>query len=88
MEVPEEGIATKENPNLVMSMFEERIVGCICELMSGQFVYTSCLLVYLFTGEEEQNYILWWMIHAGDPVRCQCGRWFKLKKGNPTKLDI
>ena len=48
MEVLEEGIATKENPNIVMSMFEERIVGCICELILERFVYTSCLLVCLF----------------------------------------
>ena len=48
MEVPEEGIASKESPNIVMSMFEERIVGCICELRAEGCVYILfiCLLVY------------------------------------------
>ena len=31
MEVPEHGIATKESPNIIYSMFEERIMGCICK---------------------------------------------------------
>ncbi|KAI6660324.1 hypothetical protein LOD99_13912 [Oopsacas minuta] len=31
MEVPELGMASRANPNLVNSMFEERIIGCICK---------------------------------------------------------
>ena len=32
MEVPEQGIASRESPNIVFSMFEERIMGCVCKL--------------------------------------------------------
>ncbi len=51
---------TADKPVAVKSVFEKRIVGCICE--------------------EEQTFINWMWLHAGDAQRCDCGHWFQLQK--------
>lgn len=33
--------------------------------------------------EEDQTYICWMWLHAGNAKRCECGHWFKLKKITP-----
>ena len=32
------------------------------------------------TGEEEQTHINWMWLYSGEPQRCECGHWFKLKE--------
>ncbi|XP_038056589.1 cytochrome c oxidase subunit 5B, mitochondrial-like [Patiria miniata] len=51
---------TQDKPVAVKSVFEKRIVGCICE--------------------EEQTFINWMWLHAGEAQRCDCGHWFQLQK--------
>ncbi|XP_043482380.1 cytochrome c oxidase subunit 5B, mitochondrial-like [Leptopilina heterotoma] len=37
--------------------------------------------------EEDQTYICWMWLHAGNPRRCECGHWFKLQKKTPITAD-
>lgn len=47
MKVFKRGAGTKDNPNLIPSAFEARIVGCICEYIPV-FEAVFFLLFYLF----------------------------------------
>ncbi|KAK6179558.1 hypothetical protein SNE40_011887 [Patella caerulea] len=58
---------TFDKPNIVPSLYQKRLVGCICE-------------------EDEIN-INWMNLHNGEPKRCECGHWFKLKVIDPKDLD-
>lgn len=70
MKVFKRGPGTKENPNLIPSAFDARLVGCICKLLkscsclgktlkASIFVFFFCFI----TGEEDQTFVQWMWLH-------------------------
>ena len=90
MKVFKRGAGTKENPNLIPSAFDARIVGCICKLfvfVLFQHYLISISTFYLFLkypGEEDQTYVQWMWLQKGTAKRCECGHWFKLVEKAPV----
>lgn len=81
MKVFKRGAGTKENPNLIPSAFDARIVGCICKLNSVQLWLKTFLIPtfrFISLGEEDQTYVQWMWLQKGLSKRCECGHWFKL----------
>ena len=39
------------------------------------------------SGDEETTFVQWMQLKNGPPQRCECGHWFKLIQGNPTKIQ-
>lgn len=84
MKVLKRGPGTKDQPNLIPSAFDARIVGCICKLILHIFlIIPSTFYFTLILGEEEQTYVNWMWLYQGHPKRCECGHWFKLVEKAP-----
>lgn len=48
MKVFKRGAGTKENPNLIPSAFDARIVGCICKLIVIELFQRNLILIFDF----------------------------------------
>ncbi|XP_068678755.1 cytochrome c oxidase subunit 5B, mitochondrial-like [Montipora capricornis] len=59
---------TKDKPIEVLSMYDSRILGCICE--------------------PDATSIVWRVLKLNEVVPCDCGSYYVLRKGNPTKLNL
>ncbi|XP_048761702.2 cytochrome c oxidase subunit 5B, mitochondrial-like [Ostrea edulis] len=56
----QKGFGTRDNPHIVNSVYDRRLVGCICDEDTGQIQY-------------------FWL-YKGEPKRCYCGHFFKIKE--------
>ncbi|KAL2296221.1 hypothetical protein Nmel_018515 [Mimus melanotis] len=83
---PKRYMGTKEDPNLVPSITNKRIVGCVCECSPSLPVCLSCPCVCVSIlapmpvhGEEDNSYVVWFWLHKGEAQRCpSCGAHYKL----------
>ena len=85
---------TKTKPTIVPSMYEERIIGCICKYRVQFKCLCWCALIgilcnqkCLHLGDEDTTFIQWMNLKSGPPQRCECGHWYQLVKGNPTHIQ-
>lgn len=76
---------TREKPQLVPSMYSERMVGCICKWAQDDAL--SCIHCYV-AGDEDSVAISWMALKKGPPQRCDCGYWYQLVEGNPIKVEM
>lgn len=84
MKVFKRGPGTKEQPNLIPSAFDARLVGCVCELFRcARVLEMSLNRNFPFSGEEEQTFVQWMWLYQGEPKRCECGHWYKLVEKAP-----
>lgn len=91
---PKRYAGTKEDPNLVPSITDKRIVGCVCECPHLPSV-PVCPRVppppfplppppslppsALSSGEEDNSCVIWFWLHKGEAQRCpSCGSHYKL----------
>lgn len=83
---PKRYAGTKEDPNLVPSITDKRIVGCVCECPHDPSPRPPLLptlppptLCALSPGEEDNSCVIWFWLHKGEAQRCpSCGAHYKL----------
>lgn len=85
MAVIKRGSGTKENPTLIPSAYNGRIVGCICKF-NGYFLEVfrfsnTYVCMFVFDSEGNDNrFVNFMWLEKDCPKRCECGHWFKLKE--------
>ena len=63
--------STPENPNLLPSSNDKRLMACICK-----FIYLNVYVskkMSASTGNEDVYHLKWMHLHRGEPKRCYCG---------------
>lgn len=88
MKAIKRGVGTKEQPTLIPSSFDARIIGCICSYIETTGYYSKRLDIIennyvLFAGDEDQTNVQWMWINKDSPKQCECGYWFKLYHVEP-----
>ncbi len=61
--------STAENPNLLPSCNDKRLMACICKFI---FIHSN-QLSSTFLGNEDVYHLKWMHLHRGEPKRCYCG---------------
>jgi cytochrome c oxidase subunit 5b len=61
--------STPENPNLLPSCNDKRLMACICKFIATY----SNQLFSVFLGNEDVYHLKWMHLHRGEPKRCYCG---------------
>lgn len=80
---PKRYAGTKEDPNLVPSITNKRIVGCVCKCPPRTPPFPLSVRPshppLLPPGEEDNSYVVWFWLHKGEAQRCpSCGAHYKL----------
>uniref|UniRef100_A0A3P9PBL6 Cytochrome c oxidase subunit 5B, mitochondrial n=1 Tax=Poecilia reticulata TaxID=8081 RepID=A0A3P9PBL6_POERE len=83
---PKSYTGSKNDPHLVPSITDKRVVGCICKSSCSSSLWgaISHTLVTMFAfilcaGEEDNTSIVWFWLHEGESQRCpSCGAHYKL----------
>lgn len=85
MKVFKRGPGSKEQPNLIPSAFDARLVGCVCEEEQ-----TFVQWMWLYQVNRKLNNVpfplltLFIFFFQGEPKRCECGHWYKLVEKAPV----
>ena len=67
--------SSAENPNLLPSSNDKRLMACICKISSTAFSKDHRVL---FIGNEDVYHLKWMHLHRGEAKRCYCGMFNKL----------
>lgn len=62
--------SSAENPNLLPSCNDKRLMACICKFTGKRTFQTFS---FLPKGNEDVYHLKWMHLHRGEPKRCYCG---------------
>ena len=65
--------SSPDNPNLLPSCNESRLMACICNRNKSFFFVSSISMMILLVGNEDVYHLKWMHLHRGEAKRCYCG---------------